>query len=36
MWENNIKDTGFDSADWIRLAQDSAQQQAFTNTVMNF
>jgi hypothetical protein len=39
MWEDNIKmdlrETGIDGANWIRLAQDRIQWQAFVNTVMN-
>jgi hypothetical protein len=38
-WEDNIKtdfrETGIDWANWIRLAQDRVQWQAFVNTVMN-
>jgi hypothetical protein len=38
-WENNIKldlrETGIDGANWIRLAQDKIQWRAFLNTVMN-
>jgi hypothetical protein len=38
-WENNIKmdlrEIGIDGANWIRLAQDRVQWQAFVNTVMN-
>jgi hypothetical protein len=37
-WENNIKmdlrETGIDKANWIRLAQDRVQWQGFVNTVM--
>jgi hypothetical protein len=37
-WEDNIKmdlrDTSIDEANWIRLAQDSFQWQAFVSTVM--
>jgi hypothetical protein len=38
-WECNIKmnlrEIGIDGANWIRLAQDRVQWQAFVNTVMN-
>jgi hypothetical protein len=38
-WEENIKldlrDIGIEGANWIRLAQDRVQWQAFVNTVMN-
>jgi hypothetical protein len=38
-WEDNIKldlrETGIDGANWIRLAQDRVQWWAFVNTVMN-
>jgi hypothetical protein len=38
-WEDNIKtdlrETGINGANWIRLAQDSVQRWAFVNTVMN-
>jgi hypothetical protein len=38
-WEDNIKmdlrETGFDGANWIRLAQDKARLRAFVSTVMN-
>jgi hypothetical protein len=38
-WENNIKldlrETGIDGANWIRLAQGRVQWRAFVNTVMN-
>jgi hypothetical protein len=38
-WEDNIKmdlrQIGIDGANWIRLAQDTVQCQAFVNTVMN-
>jgi hypothetical protein len=38
-WEDNIKmdlrETGIDGADWIRLALDRVQWRAFVNTVMN-
>jgi hypothetical protein len=38
-WEDNIKldvkEIGIDGANWIRLAQDRVQWQAFVNTVMN-
>jgi hypothetical protein len=37
--ENNIKmdlrEIGIDGANWIQLAQDRVQWQAFVNTVMN-
>jgi hypothetical protein len=37
-WANNIKmdlrETGIDRANWIRLAQDRVQWRAFLNTVM--
>jgi hypothetical protein len=39
-WEDNIKmdlrETGNDEANWIRLAQDKAQWRVFVSTVMNF
>jgi len=38
-WEDNIKlhlwEIGIEGANWIRLAQDRVQCQAFVNTVMN-
>jgi hypothetical protein len=38
-WEDNIKmdlrETGIDGSNWIRLAQDRVQLRAFMNTVMN-
>jgi hypothetical protein len=38
-WEDNIKldlrEIGIDGANWIQLAQDRIQWQAFVNTVMN-
>jgi hypothetical protein len=38
-WEENIKtdlrEIGIDRANWIRLAQDRVQWQAFVSTVMN-
>jgi hypothetical protein len=38
-WEDNIKmdlrETGIDGANWIWLAQDRVQWQAFVNMVMN-
>jgi hypothetical protein len=38
-WEDNIRmdlrEIGIDGANWIRLAQDRFQWQAFVNTVMN-
>jgi hypothetical protein len=38
-WEDNIKmdlrEIGIDGANWIQLAQDRVQWQAFVNTVMN-
>jgi hypothetical protein len=37
-WENNIntylRETGIDGANWIRLAQDRVQWQAFVSMVM--
>jgi hypothetical protein len=37
-WEDNIKmdlrETGIDGVNWIQLAQDRVQWQAFGNTVM--
>jgi hypothetical protein len=39
MWEDNIKlnlrEIGIDGANWIQLAQDRVQWQAFVNTVTN-
>jgi hypothetical protein len=39
MWEYNIKtdlrEIGIDGANWIRMAQDRVQWQAFVNMVMN-
>jgi hypothetical protein len=39
-WDDNIKmdlrETGIDGANWIRLAQDRVQWLTFVNTVMNF
>jgi hypothetical protein len=39
-WEDNIKldlrEIGIDGVNWIQLAQDRVQWQAFVNTVMNF
>jgi hypothetical protein len=39
IWEDNIKmdlrEIGIDGANWIQLAQDRVQWQAFVNTVMN-
>jgi hypothetical protein len=39
MWEDNIKmdlrEKGIDGTNWIRLAQDRVQCQAFVNMVMN-
>ena len=39
-WEGNIKmgvrDVGFDAGDWIDVAQDGVQLQAYIRTVMNF
>jgi hypothetical protein len=39
MWENNIKmnlrEIGIDGTNWIQLAQDRGQWQAFVSTVMN-
>jgi hypothetical protein len=38
-WEDNIKmdlrETGIDGANWIRLAQDRVQWWGFVNTLMN-
>jgi hypothetical protein len=38
-WEDNIKmdlrEVGIDGANWMQLAQDRVQWQAFVNTVMN-
>jgi hypothetical protein len=38
-WEDNIKmdlgERGIDGANWIQLAQDRVQREAFVNTVMN-
>jgi hypothetical protein len=38
-WEDNIKmnlrETGIDGANWIRLGQDRVHWRAFVNTVMN-
>jgi hypothetical protein len=38
-WEDNskldLRESGIDGANWIRLAQDSVQWRAFVNTVMN-
>jgi hypothetical protein len=38
-WEDNIKmdlmEVGFDGANWMHLAQDRVQWQAFVNTVMD-
>jgi hypothetical protein len=38
-WEDNIKmdlgEMGIDGSNWIRLAQDSVQWQAFVSTAMN-
>jgi hypothetical protein len=38
-WEDNIKldlrEMGIDGANWIQMAQDRVQWQAFVNTVMN-
>jgi hypothetical protein len=38
-WEDNIKmdlrETGIDGANWIRLAQDRVRWRAFVKTVMN-
>jgi hypothetical protein len=38
-WEDNIKmdlrETGIEGANWIRLTQDRVQRWAFVNTVMN-
>jgi hypothetical protein len=38
-WEDNIKmelkETGTDGTNWIRLAQDKVQWRAFLSTVMN-
>jgi hypothetical protein len=39
-WEDKIKldlrETGIDGANWIRLAQNSVQWRAFVNMLMNF
>jgi hypothetical protein len=39
-WEDNIKtdlrEIGFDGANWIRLAQDRGRWRVFVNTVMKF
>jgi hypothetical protein len=39
-WEGNFKmdlrETGIEGANWIRLAQDRVQWRAFVNTIMNF
>jgi hypothetical protein len=39
-WEDNImmdlRETGIDGANWIRLAQDRVQWRTFVDTVMNF
>jgi hypothetical protein len=39
-WEDNFKmdlrETGIDGANWIRLAQDRVQWRASVNTVLNF
>jgi hypothetical protein len=32
----DLKDIGYEDADWIQLAQDKVQEQASVNTVMNF
>jgi hypothetical protein len=38
-WEDNIKvdlrETGIDEANWIRLTQDRVQRPVFVNTAMN-
>jgi hypothetical protein len=38
-WEDNIKmdlrETGIDGSNWIRLAQNRVQRRAFVSTVMN-
>jgi hypothetical protein len=31
-----LREIGWEGVDWILLAQDIDQQQAFVNTVMNF
>jgi hypothetical protein len=31
----DLRETGIDGANWIRLAQDRVQWRAFVNTVMN-
>jgi hypothetical protein len=31
----DLREIGIDGANWIRLAQDRVQRQAFVNTVMN-
>jgi hypothetical protein len=39
MWQDNIKmdlrETGMDGANWIRLAQNRVQRRAFVSTVIN-
>jgi hypothetical protein len=32
----NLRETGIDGANWIRLARDRVQWRAFVNMVMNF
>jgi hypothetical protein len=34
-WDDNIRETEIDGANWIRLAQDRVQWRAFVKTVMN-
>jgi hypothetical protein len=31
----NVRETGIDGANWIRLGQDRVQWRAFVNTIMN-
>jgi hypothetical protein len=32
----DLKETGCENVEWIKLAQDRVQWQSFVNTVMNF